>query len=79
MHHTTVEGKTGLHYACMYAKAKTVKTVLDFEVQRFMTFRIEGHSHTAFDYTRWLKYAEVLHGLINVSLTSCNTFTHNII
>lgn len=72
VHHQTVEGKTGLHYACMYGKVRTVQTILQFMIERFATFRIEGHSQIAFDYTRWEKYAEILQGLINVRLcTEC--------
>ena len=68
VHHKTAENRTGLHYACMYAKARTVKVVLDFVLERFATFRIEGHSMIDFDPTRWTKYAEILEGLINVSI-----------
>lgn len=69
VHHITAEGRTGLHYCCMYAKARTVKVILNFLLERFATFRIEGHSMIDFDSTRWTKYAEILEGLINVSIT----------
>jgi ankyrin repeat protein len=52
VHHTTNEGRTGLHYACMYAKARTVKVVLSFMLERFASFRIKGHSLVDFDPTR---------------------------
>jgi ankyrin repeat protein len=67
VHHTTAEGRTGLHYACMYAKARTVKVILSFMMERFATFRMEGHSMIDFDYTRWTTYADILQGFINVS------------
>lgn len=67
VHHQSVEGKSGLHYACMYGKVRTVQAVLDFMVERFATFRIDGHSQTEFDYTRWIRYSEILEGLVNVS------------
>ena len=51
------------------AKARTVKVILNFLLERFATFRIEGHSMIDFDSTRWTKYAEILEGLINVSIT----------
>lgn len=65
--HQTAEGRTGLHYACLYAKVKTVQTIFDFMIEQFATFRIDNHSQTEFDYTRWIKYAEILDRLINVS------------
>ena len=66
IHHQSAEGRTGLHYACMYAKARTIKVVLSYLLESFATFRIEGHSMIEFDPSRWTKYAEILHNLINV-------------
>lgn len=70
VHHITSEGRTGLHYSCMYAKARTVKVILNFMLEQFAVFRIEGHSLIDFDYTRWTKYAEIMAKLINVSKQS---------
>lgn len=67
IHHTTSEGRTGLHFACLYAKARTVKTLLQYMLETFATFRIEEHSMTDFDHTRWTRYADIMDQLINVS------------
>jgi hypothetical protein len=78
VHHRTKEGRTGLHYCCMYAKARTVKVILYFLLERFATFRIEGHSLIEFEPSRWTKYAEILEGLINVSRNFCLSSTYYI-
>eukprot|EP01038_Epipyxis_sp_PR26KG_P005643 gene5643-7790_t len=65
VHHTSKDGRTGLHYACIYAKAKTVKTILHFMLEQFATFRVNNHSLKDFDPTRWTVYAEIFKKLIN--------------
>jgi hypothetical protein len=70
IHHRTEEGRTALHYACMYAKGKIVKIILDFMLERFAIFRIQGHNLVDFDYTRWTTYASILESLLNVRLLS---------
>ena len=42
----------------MYAKAKTVKTIMTFFLERFSSFRIKGHSMINFEPERWTKYAD---------------------
>ena len=67
-YHQTLEGRTGLHYACLYAKAKTVNTIIKFLLEQFATFRISNHSVVEFDFTRWASYAEILDNFLNVKL-----------
>jgi ankyrin repeat protein len=64
--HRTNEGRTCLHYACLYAKAKTVGTIFTFLFEKFSTFRTENHSQTDFDPTRWNIYSNLLEDFINV-------------
>ena len=66
LHHRTEEGRTVLHYACMYGKGKIVKMILDYVLEKFAIFRIQGHSMIDFDYTRWTTYSSILESLINV-------------
>ncbi len=75
IHHRTEEGRTVLHYACMYAKGKIVKIVLDFMLERFAIFRIQGHNLVDFDYTRWTTYASIFESLLNVSEFECLLYT----
>ena len=67
-YHRSVEGRTGLHYACLYAKAKTVDTIIKFLLEQFATFRISNHSVKEFDFTRWTVYADLLDNFINVGI-----------
>ena len=55
IHHRTAEGRTGLHYACLYSKARVVKSLFDFLLERFCTMRLQ-HTNTGYDSTRWAKY-----------------------
>lgn len=64
--HRTAEGKTVLHYTCMYAKAKLVKILLDYMIEQFAVFRIEGHKLVDFDYSRWTTYSSIITNFINV-------------
>jgi ankyrin repeat protein len=65
INHITDEGRGGLHYACLYVKARTVKALVDFLFERFATFRLK-HTQKKFDYTRWSKYATFMDDFINV-------------
>ena len=65
IHHVTNEGRNGLHYACLYAKARTVKILFDFLFERFSTLRLK-HSQTQMDATRWGKYATFMEQFMNV-------------
>lgn len=67
-YHQTLEGRTALHYACKYAKAKTVKTIISFLLEQFATFRInpQNHLQSDFDFTRWSKYTKILRDFIYV-------------
>jgi hypothetical protein len=42
IHHCTVEGRSGLHFACIYSKARTVKVIIKYLLETFATFRIQG-------------------------------------
>ena len=67
---STKEGRTALHYACRYAKAKTVKTILTFLLEQFATFRLDPARHeqsVEFDTTRWTKYIAILRDFMQVS------------
>jgi ankyrin repeat protein len=66
----TNDGRTALHYACMFAKAKVVKVVFDHILERFGFYRNEAHSLTEFDYTRWANYIQQFQELLDVSLPS---------
>jgi len=65
IHHRTHEGRTGLHYACLYAKARVVKSLLDFLYERFSTYRLK-HDQKDFDASRWARYATFLEEFIDI-------------
>ena len=63
IHHKTLEGRTGLHYACLYLKARVVSVLLQFLFERFSTYRL-AHPKAAFDGTRWTRYVNSEFGLV---------------
>jgi hypothetical protein len=66
VYHKTKENRTALHYACLFAKAKIVKVIIDHLLERFAVFRNDDHSLTEFDYTRWTTYSNMVTNLLNV-------------
>eukprot|EP01031_Cornospumella_fuschlensis_P029897 gene29897-36102_t len=60
VYHQTLEGRTALHYACFYKKAKMVRILMDYLLEQFGAFRIEEHSLVDFDPTRWTDYGKKL-------------------
>ena len=79
IHHVTNEGRNGLHYACLYAKARTVKILFDFLFERFSTLRLK-HSQTQMDATRWGKYATFMEQFMNVKdKNGMKALTHSLV
>ena len=66
INHQTVEGRTVMHCACMYLKAKVVHTVLKFLYEKFLTFRITKHQSGRYDSERWSRYASILENFVNI-------------
>jgi hypothetical protein len=65
INHKTAEGRTALHYACLYSKAKAADTLLNFLFEKFQTFRLD-HPKKKPDPTRWSKYCTILENFLNV-------------
>jgi ankyrin repeat protein len=59
IHHTTKEGRTALHYACLHSKPRVAAILFNFMYERFSTYR-NKHPKSKFDPTRWTKYATML-------------------
>lgn len=66
INHQTVEGRTVMHCACMYLKAKVVNTVLKFLYEKFLTFRITKHQSGRYDSERWSRYAAILENFLDI-------------
>jgi len=65
IYHKSEEGRTALHYACLYSKARVANTLLDFLFQKFQTYR-QKHPLAKFDESRWSKYATMLENFMYV-------------
>lgn len=70
----TLEGRTALHYACFYKKAKMIRIIMDYLLEQFATFRIEEHSLVDFDPSRWTDYGKKLTMLLDVSCPAIKYF-----
>lgn len=65
--HQTNEGRTGLHYACLYAKARVVGVILDVMYERFGAWRSKNPTAIMkFDPSRWTKYSITLENFLEV-------------
>lgn len=66
INHQTLEGRTVLHCACLYLKAKVVHVVLKFMYEKFLVYRISKHQSGRYDADRWTRYASILENFIQV-------------
>jgi ankyrin repeat protein len=41
INHRTAEGRTALHYTCLYSKAKAADILMEFMFEKFQTFRLD--------------------------------------
>jgi hypothetical protein len=67
-YHQTKTKRTVLHYACLYKKAKIMKVLLDYVLEQFAIYRVEGHSLIDFDSSRWTTYVDKTKQFLNVSM-----------
>lgn len=65
INHKTAEGRTPLHYCCLYAKPKAAEVLFNFLFEKFQTFRLD-HPRKKADPSRWSKYAVILENFCNV-------------
>lgn len=65
--HKTAEGRTGLHYACLYAKARVIGIILDVMYERFGAWRSKNpDAIIKFNPARWSTYALTLESFLEV-------------
>jgi hypothetical protein len=65
INHRTSEGRTALHYCCLYAKPKSAEVLFNFLFEKFQTFRLD-HPRKKPDPTRWSRYSTILENFCNV-------------
>ena len=65
INHVTAEGRTALHYTCLYAKPKAAEVLFNFLFEKFQTFRLD-HPRKKPDPSRWSKYAVILENFCNI-------------
>jgi hypothetical protein len=61
-------GRTGLHYACMYTKASTVKALVDYYIERLATERVSCVLSDEARGPRWAADADALEAFAEVGL-----------
>ena len=67
IHHRTNEGRTGLHYACLYTKSGVADVLLKYLLERFAIHQAKAQYKT-YDKTRLTHYATLMEEFINVSI-----------
>lgn len=75
MYSRSREGKTGLHYACVYAKSRVVNAIFDHLSDQFSAFLPNEVPFKKYDIRRWTRYRDtVVDKLLNVSISNYRTY-----